>query len=101
MGSRSGIDAKSAIAYMRNMNIFFEGMEGSLFDKAAKKGLSIWGRSKRDRCIPVYSERIIEYPLLFQQLPQASRRILDFGCVETLLPIQLCSLGHIVSGLDF
>lgn len=49
----------------------------------------------------VFSERIIEYPLLFQYLKPDARRILDFGCVEDLLPIHLASLGYHVTGIDF
>ncbi|MFQ5583981.1 MAG: class I SAM-dependent methyltransferase, partial [Calditrichia bacterium] len=49
----------------------------------------------------VYSERIIEYPILFQYLDIQSHRILDFGCVEDLLPVHLASLGYSVTGLDF
>jgi len=49
----------------------------------------------------VFSERIIEYPLVFQYLDKNWGSILDFGCVEDLLPIHLASLGHDVTGLDF
>jgi SAM-dependent methyltransferase len=50
----------------------------------------------------VLSERIVEYPLLFKHLDLApGQKVLDFGCVESLLPMQLCSLGYNVTGLDF
>lgn len=55
---------------------------------------------KEDKRI-VISEQSIEYPLLFQNLIPAPCTILDFGCVEGLLPIQLCTLGYKVTGLDF
>ena len=51
----------------------------------------------------VVSERIVEYPLVFQQFAKMGKKvqtILDFGCVEDLLPIHLASLGYKVTGLD-
>ena len=49
-----------------------------------------------------WTERIIEYALVFQHLgpPNQTRRILDVGCDGSLFPIQLASLGHRVHGLD-
>ena len=49
----------------------------------------------------VFSERSNEYPILFQNINPKVKRILDFGCVEDLLPIHLASLGYIVTGIDF
>jgi len=87
--------------YLRNTNIFFEGIEGSFLDRASKKIMAVLSGIARKRCKPVLSERIIENPLLFQHMPQRPQEILDFGCAESLLPIQLCGLGHSVTGLDF
>ncbi len=50
---------------------------------------------------PGFSEQTIEYPLLFHALPEPPRTVLDFGCVENVLPIILCNLGYEVAGLDF
>ena len=97
--SKLGID--SIQAYMRNTNVFFEGIEASFLDRACKKLLAILGRLARMRCRPVYSERIVENPLLFQHVPHHPQKILDFGCAGSSLPIQLCALGHSVTGLDF
>ncbi len=47
------------------------------------------------------NERIVEVPFIFKNLPQNNKaKILDVGCCETILPIQLASLGYKVTGLD-
>jgi hypothetical protein len=94
-------DINSVQCYLRNINVFFEGIEGSFLDRAAKKLLAILFNLAGRRCRPVFSERIVENPLLFQHIPQPPQNILDFGCAESLLPVQLCALGHSVTGLDF
>lgn len=47
----------------------------------------------------IFSERIVEYPLLFQYLDKNWRSILGFGCVDGLLSIRLACLGYMVTGL--
>lgn len=47
-----------------------------------------------------YSERIIEYPLVFASLPKSKSKILDVGCRYSKLSIQLASLAHEVYGID-
>src|SRR5437773_2378226 len=44
------------------------------------------------RCM--ISERIIEYPLVFQKISKPQSRILDIGSSESFLPYQLATLGH-------
>jgi len=47
------------------------------------------------------NERIVEIPFIFKNLPKNTKSaILDVGCCETILPIQLSSLGYQVTGLD-
>jgi len=84
--------------YKRNKNVFFDGVEDRFIYKFTKRFLQYIIRCDIK---PVFSERIIEYPLLFQHLKVDAHNILDFGCVEDLLPIHLCSLGYVVTGLDF
>ena len=48
----------------------------------------------------IFTERIVEYPIVFHLLSKDYKNILDFGCVEDLLPIHLASLGYRVTGLD-
>jgi len=47
------------------------------------------------------TERIVEVPFVFQnlRLPEHSR-ILEFGCSQSLVSLQLASLGHDVSAVD-
>lgn len=95
------LDFDSIRAYMRNTSVFFDGIESGFLDRASKKGLAVLSRLLKSRCRPVISERIIEYSLLFQYLPSHPQKILEFGCAEGISPIQLCALGHSVTGLDF
>jgi hypothetical protein len=99
--NRLKLDIDSVKPYLRNMNVFFEGIEGGFLDRAAKKLAAVSSKLLRERCAPVFSERIIETPLVFQQVPRGPLNILDFGCAESLQPMQLCALGHTVTGLDF
>ncbi len=47
------------------------------------------------------SERIVEVPFIFQNLDLAKgSRILDLGCDESKLAIELASLGYQVTGVD-
>jgi SAM-dependent methyltransferase len=50
------------------------------------------------RCM--ISERIVEYPLVFQKITRTHGRILDIGSSESFLPYQLASLGHQVVASD-
>jgi len=45
--------------------------------------------------------RIIELPFLFNNLPkEKGLKILDFGCAESPIPIQMATMGHFVTGSD-
>ncbi len=47
------------------------------------------------------NERIIEMPFIFNNISKNRKsKILDVGCCETILPIQLASLGYNVTGID-
>jgi len=48
----------------------------------------------------VVNERIVEEPFVFSNLPRRAKRILDVGCTESYLAIQLASLGFSVYGID-
>ncbi|MCR4336925.1 MAG: class I SAM-dependent methyltransferase [Candidatus Omnitrophica bacterium] len=58
-----------------------------------------WVRYIKDIFI---NERIVEVPFALQALSGLSRdkKILDLGCGESILPLQLAVLGYQVTGLD-
>jgi 2-polyprenyl-3-methyl-5-hydroxy-6-metoxy-1,4-benzoquinol methylase len=98
------MDYKLLDGYEDNKSIYLEDTSSS--------SIVNWSANKIKRTIrtvfrkkqvkPVISERSVEYPLLFQSLNLAQGvHILDFGCVESLLPLHLCALGYRVTGLDF
>lgn len=90
--------------YQENLSLHIEEQRGSLFHRILRKARRILDSppfTPEVRNV-VFSERIVEYPLLFKHLDlPAGGRILDFGCVESLLSLQLCSLGYKVTGMDF
>jgi 2-polyprenyl-3-methyl-5-hydroxy-6-metoxy-1,4-benzoquinol methylase len=92
------LDIQDIHRYRRNKNIHFEGTE----KKPRFFLLKHFSRKRRStQSRVVITERIIEYPIVFQYLKQESKKVLDFGCVEDLLPIHLASIGYQVTGLDF
>jgi len=49
----------------------------------------------------VTTERVVEYPFVFENLKQIRGPVLDVGCCHSRLPIALASRGYHVVGLDF
>lgn len=49
----------------------------------------------------VTTERVVEYPFVYQHLRAVAGPVLDIGSVHSRLPIALASRGHRVVGLDF
>ena len=87
--------------YFRNRNIVFEAeKQHCMFNKLVTRALSGLSRMAASPSRVIFSERIVEYPLVFQHLEKNWTSILDFGCVHDLLPIHLASLGYKVTGLD-
>lgn len=58
-------------------------------------------RRRFERARLLLSERVLEYPLLFQALDPKARTVLEFGCCDGLLSMHLASMGYDVTGLDF
>jgi SAM-dependent methyltransferase len=57
-------------------------------------------RFKKDYEV-ITNERIVEIPFVYQNLSLSKRStVLDFGCCESKLSIELASLGYIVTGVD-
>lgn len=47
------------------------------------------------------NERLVEYPFIWQNVEGLQgKRVLDFGCTESAIPIQAASLGAEVVGVD-
>ena len=92
---------KDVLMYKRNKNIYLEQAEGFILEKIFNRFVRYFSSYFTKNTKTVFSERIIEYPILFQHLNRNTYNILDFGCVEDLLPIHLASLGYHVTGMDF
>ncbi|MEA2067219.1 MAG: DUF268 domain-containing protein [Thermotogota bacterium] len=87
--------------YSRNKNIIFEAEnQRRISTKLVAKIVAKLSRLSVSPSRVVFSERLVEYPLIFQYLDRNCKSILDFGPVEDLMPIHLASLGYEVTGLD-
>jgi SAM-dependent methyltransferase len=95
------VDYETIKMYKVNKNVFFEGWDGTFLEMAFKKLLMGGALLTRKNIRPLFTDRLVEYPLLFQHLKPTTKTILDFGCVEDLLPLHFASLGYQVHGLDF
>lgn len=49
----------------------------------------------------VTTERVIEYPFVFQNLDGVTGPVLDVGCCSSRVPVALASRGFAVVGIDF
>ncbi len=47
-----------------------------------------------------YNERLVEIPFVFRHIKPAPADVLDIGCVESVVPIQLSMMGYDVIGID-
>jgi 2-polyprenyl-3-methyl-5-hydroxy-6-metoxy-1,4-benzoquinol methylase len=93
-------DSKSIFIHRRNKNVFFDGIDNSFIARVMNRLLRYYVKLS-NRGDVIYGDHLIEYPLIFQHMDRDAKYILDFGCVEDLLPIHLSSLGYQVTGLDF
>lgn len=87
--------------YQRNKNIIYEGTESTNPRGLLRRVFRFLKQQQTRENKFVITPRIIEYPIVFQYLKPESKKVLDFGCVEDLLPIHLASMGYHVTGLDF
>jgi SAM-dependent methyltransferase len=89
--------------YRRNKSVAFDGLETWWVHRLCRKAIRIAARLVGRRIDVAFTDRLIEYPLLFQHLDlkPSQSHLLDFGCVEDLLPMHLCAMGYRVTGLDF
>ena len=47
-----------------------------------------------------YNERLVEIPFVFKHIKPAPCTVLDIGCVESVVQIQLSMMGYHVVGID-
>lgn len=89
------------LLYQTNKSIHFEGIDNS---RPARYLKAVYHRFRdhfENKNKPVFTARLIEYPILFQYLKRDSKEILDFGCAEDVLSLNLAIMGYKVTGLDF
>lgn len=97
---------KHAVAHLRNKNLsifydhtrFVQKLVNRLSDAILQYRTNLMVSNKR--CRLVISEQIVELPLVFKNLREGDKKILDFGGVEGILPLQLSALGYHVTVLD-
>lgn len=97
-------DFKTLLPYRENLALHLEEEPPTLWRRLFAKVAGFTTKRARGDEVraTVFSERLVEYPLLYHYLDLApGQKVLDFGCVESLLPLQLCSLGLQVTGMDF
>ncbi len=51
--------------------------------------------------VSLVTERIVEKAFVIRHLPDPPKKVLDLGCCESLLPLELASNGYSVLGIDF
>lgn len=92
-----------SLRYGVNKNLFFDPPNAAVIKLSnfLKKAARSIERRSHFEYQPGFSEQTIEYPLFYQSIEPGVHTVLDFGCVENILPIVLCNLGYEVYGLDF
>jgi 2-polyprenyl-3-methyl-5-hydroxy-6-metoxy-1,4-benzoquinol methylase len=98
-------EPQSAVPYLRNKNIELHPRARSLAQRAWSRLLRfVLARHRRallaDDPQVVISEQIIENAMVLRNIPATARTVLDFGGVESLLPMTLAALGYQVTVWD-
>ena len=76
----------------RGLRIFFIACTEIAKFALAKLGMLKWA----------FNERVVERPFVFQNLPEKlNARILDIGCADSIMPIEMASLGYETYGNDY
>ena len=101
----SGIDIEPSGTYQPQYRLRWRGLVRAL-DRFPRLKARLAGAARhvlRKLFDPgmVTTERVVEYPFIYQHLVGVSGAILDIGCVHSGLPIALASRGYRVVGLDF
>ena len=101
----AGTDFDAVVRHLRNKNLAVlpssHGLRMRLAERLHAGAVEIyWHAIRASGWHAVVSEQVVEGPLVLQHLRPADVRVLDFGGYESLLPLQLASLGHEVTVLD-
>jgi 2-polyprenyl-3-methyl-5-hydroxy-6-metoxy-1,4-benzoquinol methylase len=101
----AGTDFDAIVRHLRNKNLAVlpssYGLRMRLAERIQAGAAGIyWSAIRAAGWEAVVSEQVVEGPLVLQHLRAADRRVLDFGGYESLLPLQLASLGYEVTVLD-
>jgi len=101
----AGTDFDAVVRHLRNKNLAVlpssHGLRMRLAERLHAGAVEIyWNAIRASGWRAVVSEQVVEGPLVLQHLRPADVRVLDFGGYESLLPLQLASLGHEVTVLD-
>ena len=91
------LSANDLAPYVRNKVITVDTRTPSLLRRILKR---VWSESRAPGRA-LFSERLLEYPLIFQALPRDAHRVMEFGCCDGLLSLHLAAMGYDVTGLDF
>jgi hypothetical protein len=106
MNDRSAdTDLDHVVRHLRNKNIGLDPTRWSpmfrLLHRLDAEVASLRRRAlRRAGWHAIISEQIVEGPLVLQHLRAEDRNVLDFGGYESVLPLQLASLGYQVTVLD-
>jgi SAM-dependent methyltransferase len=75
-------------------------MEGNQFVLRFLSYFRVTDRPSLVRWRHSVNERIVEVPFVLRSLEEADRRVLDVGCSQSILPLELAHLGFQVWGID-
>ncbi|HMH55052.1 MAG TPA: hypothetical protein VK535_02235, partial [Gemmatimonadales bacterium] len=101
----AGTDFDALVRHLRNKNLAVlptsYGLRMRLAERIQAGAAGIyWSAIRAAGWEAVVSEQVVEGPLVLQHLRATDRQVLDFGGYESVLPLQLASLGHEVTVLD-
>jgi hypothetical protein len=96
---------QNAVAYLRNKNIEIHPRTRRLPDRVWSRLLRYVAARQRRSLLAgdpqvVISEQVVENAMVLRSIPPEAVTVLDFGGVESLLPMMLAALGHRVTVWD-
>lgn len=96
---------RNAVPYLRNKNIEIHPRTRNLPERIWSRVLRYVLAQQRRALLQgdpqvIISEQIVENAMVLRNIPAAARTVLDFGGVESLLPVTLAALGYRVTVWD-